>query len=206
MIAADPFQGGATWAVLQYLIGLRNLGHEVYFIEPLAEKSLTSKGAFLEQSINAKYFCMVMNEFAFEKNSALITQDNKQTLGLSYQAIKRIASRTDLLINISGMLADEEVISRIPLRVYLDLDPAFNQIWHSVYGIDMRFSAHNRFVTVGQAIGSKNCPVPSCGIEWKTTFQPVVLDKWPVADKIIYSGWCHLSICVARARPENNNR
>ena len=26
MIAADPFQGGATWAVLQYVLGFRALG------------------------------------------------------------------------------------------------------------------------------------------------------------------------------------
>ena len=36
MIAAVPHQGGATWAVLQYLLGFRQLGHEVYLVEPLA--------------------------------------------------------------------------------------------------------------------------------------------------------------------------
>ena len=35
MIAATPWQGGATWAVLQYLLGLRRLGCEVYFVEPV---------------------------------------------------------------------------------------------------------------------------------------------------------------------------
>ena len=35
MVAADPHQGGATWAVLQYVLGLRGLGHEVVLIEPL---------------------------------------------------------------------------------------------------------------------------------------------------------------------------
>ena len=40
MIAADPFQGGATWAVLQYLLGLQRLGHDVVLIEPVPPKSL----------------------------------------------------------------------------------------------------------------------------------------------------------------------
>ena len=45
MIAADSFQGGATWAVLQYLLGFQRLGHEVYFVEPVAEKALLPTGA-----------------------------------------------------------------------------------------------------------------------------------------------------------------
>ncbi len=35
MIAATPGQGGAAWAVLQYLLGLRRLGCDVYFVEPV---------------------------------------------------------------------------------------------------------------------------------------------------------------------------
>ena len=47
MIAGDPYQGGATWAVLQYVLGLRQLGHEVYFIEPVAAAKLQPGGASL---------------------------------------------------------------------------------------------------------------------------------------------------------------
>ena len=35
MLAGDPGQGGASWAVLQYVLGLRRLGHDVYFVEPV---------------------------------------------------------------------------------------------------------------------------------------------------------------------------
>ena len=50
MIAGDPHQGGATWAVLQYLLGFRRLGHEVYFVEPLVETALRPVGATLSVS------------------------------------------------------------------------------------------------------------------------------------------------------------
>ena len=40
MMAADPHQGGATWAVLQYLLGFQALGHEVYFVEPVQDTAL----------------------------------------------------------------------------------------------------------------------------------------------------------------------
>src|SRR5205085_12607605 len=68
-------------------------------------------------------------------------------------------------------------------RVYLDLDPAFVQVWQA-QGIDMRFAGHTHFVTVGQAIGRPDCPVPTCDRTWLPTLQPVVLEHWPVADRI----------------------
>jgi hypothetical protein len=40
MLAGDPWQGGATWAVLQYVLGLRRLGHEVLLVEPVAGSRL----------------------------------------------------------------------------------------------------------------------------------------------------------------------
>src|SRR5436305_2417393 len=46
----------------------------------------------------------------------------------------------DIVINISGTL-DPEAVAHIPVRVYLDLDPGFNQFWHED-GIDRRFEGH----------------------------------------------------------------
>ena len=67
------------------------------------------------------------------------------------------------------------------MRAYVDLDPVFNQFWQES-GIDMRFAAHNRFVTVGQSLGTPACPVPTLGLDWIPTLPPVVLQRWPVAD------------------------
>jgi hypothetical protein len=184
MIAADPHQGGATWAVLQYLLGLRRLGHDVYFVEPIREASLRPAGSDFGSSENAAYFGEITRDFGFERRSALLLADSGQTVGLSYAELSAIARRADVLINISGMLTDPRLIEPIPRRVYLDLDPAFIQLWHSAYQIDMRFAAHTHFVTIGVAIGTPTCPVPECGVRWTKTLQPVVLEEWPVATRI----------------------
>ena len=47
MVAADPYQGGATWAVLQYLLGFQRLGHDVYLVEPIPADFRDVKPAFL---------------------------------------------------------------------------------------------------------------------------------------------------------------
>jgi hypothetical protein len=188
MIAADPNQGGATWAVLQYLLGFERLGHEVLFIEQCAESDLEPEGKVLVRSRNASYFTEVMAAHGFEERSALLLAGTKETVGLPYPRMAELAAGSDLLVNISGILTDETVVADIPVRVYLDLDPAFNQFWQ-VSGIDMRFGGHTHFVTVGQAIGSSDCPVPTCGFEWISTVPPVVLERWPRAEHISHNAF-----------------
>jgi glycosyltransferase involved in cell wall biosynthesis len=179
MIAGVPHQGGATWAILQYLLGFKRLGYNVHFIEPVEQAALRPAGVPLARSDNAAYFRRVMAEFGMGQTSALLLAGTQRTVGLSYERLREIARRADVLVNISGLLTDEALTEDIPLRAYLDLDPAFTQLWQVAEGIDMCFAAHNRFVTVGQAIGDPDCEVPTCGLEWVTTPQPVVLERWP---------------------------
>ncbi len=179
MIAGVPNQGGATWAVMQYLLGFKRLGHDVHFVEPVEETALRPAGAPLARSENAAYFRRVMADFGMGQTSALLLAGTRETAGLPYNRLREIARRADVLVNISGLLADEALSENIPLRAYLDLDPAFTQLWQAAEGIDMRFAAHNHFVTVGQAIGMPSCDVPTCGLEWITTPQPIVLERWP---------------------------
>ena len=184
MIAADPHQGGATWAVLQYLLGFKRLGHEIYFVEPLTNARLRPRATSLTGSENANYFRAVTLATGLSETSALLLEGTKETVGLAYDRIQEIAQRADLLINISGMLKDENLNGPIPARVYLDLDPAFNQLWHAADGIDVGFDGHTHFVTVGEGIGQPQCTVPTCGRKWITTKQPIVLSEWPPGNGI----------------------
>jgi hypothetical protein len=174
MVAADPHQGGASWAVLQYLLGFRRLGHEVLLVEQWDPGDGDG-----QESV--AYFADVARRFGIEDSAALIRAGGTDTVGLGYERLREFAAEADVLVNVSGLLADPELVEPIPVRVYLDLDPAFNQLWHAS-GIDMRFAAHNRFVTVGQAIGTPASPVPDCGLDWIPTVPPIVLEEWPLAD------------------------
>ena len=187
MIAADPGQGGATWAVLQYLLGFRRMGHRVVFVESIQDTSLRPKAVRLDCTRNAAYFRRVMQNFGFNSASALLVSGTRETFGLSYENVRRIARSADLLINISGVLTDDELTAEIPCRAYVDLDPGFTQLWHGVQGSAMRFDGHTHFVTIGLAVGQLDCLVPTRGLSWITTVQPVVLAAWPVADRIIHN-------------------
>jgi hypothetical protein len=175
MVAGDPWQGGATWAVLQYFLGLRRLGHDVLLVEPVEGETPRLDDAAFSKSESAIYFGRLSLP---GDRAALLLAGSEQTVGAPYRALVEYAREADLLINVSGMLADERLLESIPVRSFLDLDPGFNQVWHET-GVDVGLGAHNRFVTVGQAIGTATCPVPNCGVSWIPTLPPVVLERWP---------------------------
>ena len=181
MIAADPHQGGATWAVLQYVLGLRELGHDVFLVEPIAPDSIRPAAAPLASSVNARYFQDVVARFGLEGRASLLRQDTNEIIGVPYVELHRAAADAELLINISGMLREHSIRDRIPRQVYLDLDPAFNQLWHTVEGIDVGLDGHTHFVTVGNGIGRPPCEVPTCGRTWITTLQPILLSEWTMS-------------------------
>lgn len=182
-IAAAPYHGGAAWAVLQYVLGLRELGWDVYFVEPISPSSIEPSSTPLELSSNAQYFRQLVNQFGLERNAALLLESSSTTIGLSYAELRSVAASAHVLLNISGMLQDE-LASRIPVRAYLDLDPTFVQLWNT-QGTDMRFADHTHFVTIGLNIGEPGCEVPTCNKDWIATLQPVVLSQWPVCEQSV---------------------
>ena len=79
--------------MLQYVLGFRQLGHEVYLVEPVPAKSLRPAGTSLTNSENGKYFRQVVTEFELIDHSALLAGDSKETCGLSYSQLETIARR-----------------------------------------------------------------------------------------------------------------
>jgi hypothetical protein len=147
MVAADPHQGGATWAVLQYVRGLEQLGHEVWLVDPAEGPDAAAVAYFAALDLGPRAF--------FGRYEGPVP---------------------DVLLNVSGMLRDDRVLGGTPIRVYLDLDPVFNQLWH-LQGVDAGLEGHTHHVTVGRR-------VPATGHDWIPTLPPVVLDRWPVAARI----------------------
>jgi hypothetical protein len=93
------------------------------------------------------------------------------------RALEFVAS-ADLLLNVMGFVEDPELLAAARLRVFLDTDPGFGQMWHALELADV-LAGHDAHVTIGERIGAPDCAVPDCGLDWITTPQPVVLDQWP---------------------------
>jgi hypothetical protein len=182
-------QGGAAWVVLQYLLGLGDLGHDVYFIESLSGENVRPLDADVQRSDNATYFSSTMRDFGLEDRSALLSATTRESAGLDYPEVKRVCRGADLLLNLSGALQMPDLIGDIPVRAYVDIDPGFTQLWQAHERIDMGFDAHTHFVTIGESIGRPDGDIPDCGRTWVTTRQPVFLDEWPVATQIEHAAF-----------------
>ena len=184
MVAGTPFHGGASWAVLQYVLGLRRMGHRVLLVEPVDGEAGGGPEVPLSSTSSAAYFDEVIQRFALQDSAALLRRGTRETVGVPYSELLQFCDGADLLLNLSGLLREDELLQGIQRRTYLDLDPAFTQLWHEVEGIDMGFDGHDRFVTVGLSVGRAGCPVPTCGITWLPTLPPVVLDEWPASEDV----------------------
>lgn len=185
-LAQVPGQGGLTWLHLQFLLGLRRLGWDVLFLDWLEPEMCiytSGQSASVEQSENLRYFLKVMNEYGLADCFSLRYRPDVAAkdvhFGLPRQQVLDCASKADLLLNVMGFLNDEEILSRVRHRVFIDIDPGFGQMWHDL-GLHDAFRGHDAYVTLGRNIGQPQCTIPTCGLNWITMPQPVVLDHWPV--------------------------
>jgi hypothetical protein len=163
MLAGNPGQGGASWAVMQYVLGLERLGHDVIVVEPIRVRTPAIE----------RYFGLLPLARA-----ALLIAGGGGTVGISYEEIAEFDA--ELLLNIAGMLRDRALTAPIPRRVFLDLDPAFAQIWHA-RGDSNALADHTHHATVGTRICATRLPLDR---HWIPTLPPVFLDAWPVAEQL----------------------
>jgi hypothetical protein len=181
-IACHPlFGAGNSWAFLQYLLGMRRLGLEVYYVEQLNPDECIDEHwqpADFSSSANVRYYRELMNRFGLLHSSSLLESAGPGFVGLSRNEVERIAPDVDLLINFSGHLHLQALLGAARRRMYIDLDPGYTQIWHEQYGADMNLRHHDIYVTVGLNLGEADCPLPTCGIRWQKSLPPVVIAEW----------------------------
>jgi hypothetical protein len=185
-LAQKPGRGGHTWVFLQYLLGFRKLGWDVLFLDRLEpEMCVSDTGAAapapVEGSWNVRYFLEVMSRFGLDDSYALLCNGGTSTIGLSRARILERVSSSAALINVMGFLNDEEILAAAPERVFLDIDPGFGQMWQAL-GQHQTFRGHDAYVTIAENMSRPECAIPTCGLGWITTRQPIVMDEWPAAN------------------------
>ena len=180
-LAQKPGRGGHSWVFLQYLLGFRKLGWDVLFLDRLEpDMCIDNDGgrAALAESWNLRYLEDVMCRFGLDRKWALVCDRGSYTIGRSRAAILEHVRSSEALINVMGFLKDDEILASAPRRVFLDIDPGFGQMWRQL-GLHDAFRGHDAYVTIAENIGHPSCAIPTCGLDWIATPQPIVLDEWP---------------------------
>jgi len=182
-LAQKPARGGHTWVLLQYLLGFRRLGWDVLLLdrlEPYMCHDAAGRGCSLHESVNLRYLQSVMARFGLDGNFSVSYDHGREVVGLGREEVLSRTKNSPFLLNIMGFVDDDEILAEAPRRVFLDIDPGFGQIWSDL-GLHDPFDGHDEFVTIGENVGRHFCKVPTCGREWITTPQPVMLDEWPAS-------------------------
>ena len=170
-LANKPLSGGEAWVRMSWALGLRRLGYEVVFVEQVA--------APMDTPANRDYFREVVAAHGLAERSALVRGEGAATDGMPWDELLETASRADLLVNISGHLTLAPLFERIRRKAYVDIDPGYTQIWHASGAVPIE--GHDVHFTIAENIGRPGCDLPTAGLRWLTTRQPVVLDDWPAA-------------------------
>ena len=165
--------GGHAWALLQYVLGFRELGFDVTVVDRL-------DGGMLRDATEEDALGYVRGLLGEDGIAYCVLGDDGQTVGgLSRADLIRKAGGARFLLNVMGFVRDPELLAAARRRVFLDIDPGFGQVWNEL-GLADVFAGHDDFVTVGRNVGSDGCGVPTCGLRWLTTPHPVVLARCPV--------------------------
>lgn len=191
LVATYPL-GGVSWDYLAYVDGFRRLGCEVLYLEDTGAWFYHPAAATFSDDAgpNLRYLGAALTRLGLDAVPWAVRAPDGATHGLGAAAVARFCRAADLFLNVSGAcwLRDEYRGAR--RTAYLDTDPGFTQtkLWAAEHGTaseDQLFSvdlirAHDCFFTFAEHIGAPDCRVPACGLPWRPTRQPVVLERWPV--------------------------
>lgn len=180
-LSVPPFSAGTALDRVQYVLGLRALGHEAYLLEEVEEewcRDRRGRRCPYAQSVNRGAFEAVLERFDLRDSACQLVRGRESSSGLSRGALLRAIDGADLLLNVSGHVRSDDVLARVRRRAYLDQDPVYTQLWHAAYGADLGLERHEVLFTVGQRIGTAASQIPDCGRRWEHTLPPVLPWLW----------------------------
>jgi hypothetical protein len=174
---------GVTYQFLHYLLGLQRLGYDVHYVEDSGRwvydpriNDLTPDAdgnVDLVAPVLAAYG--LGNRWVFRGN-----YDGGHCYGKSERELAELYRTADAFLNVTAAqeLRDEHLA--IPRRIYVESDPFPAQVKAASGDASTRamLAAHDTHFTFGESVGRPGCTLPSAGISWLPTRQPVATDLW----------------------------
>lgn len=181
--------GGATWDYIQYPLGLKLMGHDVYYIEDtMLYPVYQSKGDdWADCSFGVQYLKDAMEKVGLADKWAYRDVASGKLFGMTESKFKQVCEEADVLINVSSSVYMRDEYTKIPVKILVDTDPMFTQYqYHEKMEIGGEAAettrnymrAHDLFFTFGLNIGKPDCRIPQFDFNWHTTKKPICLDYW----------------------------
>lgn len=183
---------GMTWHHLHYLLGLSRLGHRVTFLEDSGEYSVPYNPTTWTTEADPTYgiaflqrcFAQVGLPSTWCYVSRFVEPGKLTHFGLTEEELHDTLRAADLYVSVSGVTPWHESRPWPRRSLGIDTDPVYTQAKMQVDGeFDAYWRGFDRLATFGVNVtGEGDGGVPTHGLHWEPTRQPVVLDQWPVEE------------------------
>src|SRR5881394_2973081 len=180
-VATFPEGGGHFSVYLQYVLGLHQLGYDVYWLEAFRSKGRTEQEAAALATFRGR-----MKQHGLEGNCILYLTHSKEPtpeapteyLGMDRDEAEAIFARADLLLNFHYAISPG-LLARFRRTALVDIDPGLLQFWISRG--QLRVPSHDCYFTTSDAVGRPGGKIPDSGLPWIPIRPLVCLEHWPYA-------------------------
>src|SRR4051812_6872337 len=121
---------GVTWQFVHYLLGLKRLGHDVYYVEDSARdvydpyaNEFTS-----DPRANVRILEKVLASYGLKDKWCFRSHAQNRCFGLSEAQLNQLYSDADAFLNVTGAQEIRSEHMKIPRRIYVETDPVVSQI------------------------------------------------------------------------------
>ena len=169
-VAAFPEGGGHFWVYLQYALGLRALGYDVYWLEAFRTKGRQQQ----EQAALATFRARMQQHGFVGKFILYVTRSKKPSreapteyLDMPREQAEAIYERADLLLNFHYAISPG-LLAKFRRTALVDIDPGLLQFWISRG--QLHVPRHDFYFTIGENVAGK---------QWIHIHPAVSLEHWP---------------------------
>ena len=181
MMARHPV-AGVIWQTMHYVVGLKRLGYEVYYVElGMYPSSLLTTGKDRAPAA-AAFIEAQMQRFGLDGQWAFHNWPlGEPSYGLTETQLARLCNEAAAIINLHGATWPLPDFLNRERLIFLETDPVILQIelyQQKQEAIDY-LAAHRVLFTFGENLGAPDCKLPvSEQFHFHPTRQPVVVDFW----------------------------
>lgn len=174
---------GVTYQFLHYLIGLRRLGYDPYYVEDsgrwVYDPRLNDLSPDASGNIAAVLPALKAHGFA-DRWAFRGRYPDGQCYGMSDARIDALYREADAFLNVTGAQEIREEHLAIKRRIYVESDPFASQVKVAKgdRGMIETLAAHDTLFSFGENLGAPDCGVPVGKFRWRPTRQPVATDLW----------------------------
>jgi hypothetical protein len=176
---------GMAWHSLHYVLGLAQLGHDVWFVEDSDDYDSCYDPATgmltADPTAGLAFTAAAFDRLGLPDRWAYHDARTASWHGPASAGILDVCRSADVVINLAGIHPLRPWLAEVPARIFIDADPVFTQVRHLTSPQAAAAAArHTAFFSFGEGIAAGTSAVPDDGFAWQATRQPVVLDAWPV--------------------------